>query len=75
MSLSDYNRVMLEYTQRQIAAFTNNDNAVERQDSAESVSSGLSSMTTVTRVARTGTGPAPQTSDCVQRAPSDVKRT
>jgi hypothetical protein len=59
-SVDDYNRVMLQYTQRQIAAFTDGENGTGRRNSGTSRSSGQSNVSSVGNMARTGTGPSPQ---------------
>ncbi|QKX61251.1 uncharacterized protein TRUGW13939_08399 [Talaromyces rugulosus] len=60
-SVDDYNRVMLQYTQRQLAAFTTNSPSA-RRSSATSGSSGPSNSSSVTNIARTGSGIAPRAS-------------
>ena len=61
-SVDDYNRVMLQYTQRQIEAFTQaGDNMLGRRNSGHSRgsgSSGQSNNSSVTNMAGTGTGTA-----------------
>ncbi|KUL92112.1 hypothetical protein ZTR_02245 [Talaromyces verruculosus] len=65
-SVDDYNRVMLQYTQRQIEAFTQaGDNMLARRNSGNSRSSGSSgqsSTSSVTNMPGVGTAmPAQQT--------------
>lgn len=62
-SVDDYNRVMLQYTQRQIEAFTQaGDNVLGRRNSGNSRSSGQSNNSSVTNMAGAGTAlPAQQT--------------
>lgn len=62
-SIDDYNRVMLQYTQRQMAAFTSNGSSGARRNSGtsgRSGSSGQSNASSVTNMARTGNGPSPR---------------
>lgn len=63
-SVDDYNRVMLQYTQRQIEAFTQaGDNMLGRRNSGNSRSSGSSgqsSSSSVTNMAGAGTALPPQ---------------
>jgi hypothetical protein len=63
-SVDDYNRVMLQYTQRQIEAFTQaGDNMLGRRNSVNSRSSGSSgrsNTSSVTNLAGTGTALPPQ---------------
>jgi hypothetical protein len=63
-SVDDYNRVMLQYTQRQLAAFTSNSPSARRPSgtSGSSGSSGPSSASSVTNIARTGSGFPPRLS-------------
>lgn len=59
-SVDNYNRVMLQYTQRQIEAFTQaGENVSERRTSGNSRSSGQSNNSSITNLARSGTGPPP----------------
>lgn len=59
-SVDDYNRVMLQYTQRQMAAFTHGDDTgTGRRNSTTSRSSGQSNTSSVTKMAHGGTGPSP----------------
>jgi ATPase subunit of ABC transporter with duplicated ATPase domains len=76
-SVDDYNRVMLEYTQRQFAAFANNNNDGERHNTVRrgnSGNSGVSHASSVTEMTRNGNGPAPQTSSCSQQTPAEIER-
>lgn len=63
-SVDDYNRVMLQYTQRQIEAFTQaGDNMLARHNSGNSRSSGSSrqsNSSSVTNMAGAGTALPPQ---------------
>jgi hypothetical protein len=63
-SVDDYNRVMLQYTQRQIEAFTQSgDNTLGRHNSGNSRSSGSSgrsNASSVTNMAGAGTALPPQ---------------
>ncbi|OKL64261.1 hypothetical protein UA08_00393 [Talaromyces atroroseus] len=61
-SVDVYNRVMLQYTQRQIAAFTQEDKGTGRRGSSTSGRSGQSNSSSVGNMARTGTCPPPQRS-------------
>lgn len=65
-SVDDYNRVMLQYTQRQIEAFTQaGDNMLARRNSGNSRSSGSSGQSnssSVTNMAGAGTALPPQQS-------------
>ncbi|KAH8702145.1 hypothetical protein BGW36DRAFT_424432 [Talaromyces proteolyticus] len=61
-SIDDYNRVMLQYTQQQLAAFTNNGDFGDRRSSATSGSSGHSNSSSVTNMASAGNGPPPRRS-------------
>jgi hypothetical protein len=58
-SIDDYNRVMLQYTQRQMMAFTNHGNMNERHNSSTSRSSGQSNTSSMTNMVRDGNGPSP----------------
>ncbi|EED17934.1 conserved hypothetical protein [Talaromyces stipitatus ATCC 10500] len=63
-SVDDYNRVMLQYTQRQIEAFTQaGDNMLGRRNSGNSRSSGSSGQSntsSMTNMAGAGSGLPPQ---------------
>jgi hypothetical protein len=58
-TIDDYNRVMLQYTQRQMAAFTNNNDMSEGRNRGMSRSSGQSNNSSVTNMAQDGSGPSP----------------
>lgn len=78
-SVDDYNRVMLQYTQRQMAAFTNNGSPGNRRNSATSGTSGVSgasgqsSSSSVTNMARTGSGPPPRASGSSSRSSGNAR--
>lgn len=75
-SVDDYNRIMLQYTQRQLAAFTNNGSLGERRNSGTSGSSGRSvrsSASSVSNMARTGNGPMPLHSASASRSPDNTR--
>ncbi|CRG87367.1 hypothetical protein PISL3812_04384 [Talaromyces islandicus] len=63
-SIDDYNRVMLQYTQRQMAAFTNSAPGNRRSsgNSGSSGSSGQSNTSSIANMARTSNGPPPRRS-------------
>lgn len=73
-SVEDYNRVMLRYTQKQMAAFANNDASGERRNSGTSGTSGSSggysqsNASSVSNLARTGGGPPPPRSVASNRS-------
>lgn len=63
-SVDDYNRVMLQYTQRQIEAFTQNgDNMLARQNSGTSRNSGQSNNSSITNMAAAGSAMPPRSSE------------
>lgn len=81
-SLDDYSRVMLQYTQRQMAAFTdidhrNRHNSVGSSSSGSSNTSGRSNTSIAGEMARGAIGPNPPTAPEVsgrmsEKRPRDV---
>ncbi|KAJ5775164.1 uncharacterized protein N7511_000175 [Penicillium nucicola] len=73
-SLGDYNRSMLQYTQRQMSTFVDTDDSHHRKSSSSrsSQSSGQSGRTSVSGLARQANGPPTSINHAAQIAENKV---
>lgn len=76
-SIDDYNRVMLQYTQLQMASFTDKGSPEARRNnsgtSGTSGSSAQSTTSSVTNLARTGTEPPPRSNSSRSHTPGTTR--